>query len=64
VVERILGVIDTGAITVATQSGVSFTDLQGTIILPPGAYAAIYTSTASAASGFIGSFQWIEVPIL
>ncbi len=64
VVERILGVIDTGAITVATQSGVSFTDLQGSIILPPGAYAAIYTSTASAASGFIGSFQWIEVPIL
>lgn len=63
-VERILGVIDQGAVTTVTQSGLSNIDLGGSIILPPGAYAAIYTSTASGASGFFGSFQWIEVPIV
>lgn len=62
--ERLLGVVDTGAITTITQTGLSNIPLDGSIILPPGGYAAIYTSTASAASGFFGSFQWIEVPIL
>jgi hypothetical protein len=35
-------------------------DLEGSIILPPGAYAAIYTLTA--VTGMF-SFQWEEVPI-
>lgn len=63
-VERILGVVDTGAITTTTQSATGVVPIDGTIILPPGGYAAIYTSTASGALGFMGSFQWIEVPIL
>lgn len=38
-------------------------DLQGAIILPPGAYAALGTTIAGPASGFMGSFEWEEVLI-
>lgn len=63
-IERILGVVDTGAITVATQSASSTQAIEGGILLGPGSYAAIYTSTASGASAFLGSFQWIEFPVI
>jgi hypothetical protein len=54
----------TGAITTApTSGGPMLFDLEGSVILPPGAYAAIYTSTASGASGFAGSIAWSEVPV-
>lgn len=39
------------------------TDLQGSIILPPGAYAAIGSLIAGPAAGLLGSFQWEEVPV-
>jgi hypothetical protein len=53
----------TGAIT--TQEAVSgeLTDLEGSIVIPPGGYAAIYTTTVSGTSGFFGSFQWEEIPV-
>lgn len=35
-------------------------DLQGGLIIPPGGYVAIGTSVASAAAGFLGSFEWEE----
>lgn len=35
-------------------------DLKGVMILPPGAYVAIYTSTVLS---IIGGFTWAEVPI-
>lgn len=38
-------------------------DLDGSIVLIPGAYAAIGTSIASPASGFLGSMEWEEVPV-
>lgn len=38
-------------------------DLQGGIIIPPGGYAAIGTSIAGPASGFQGSFEWLELPV-
>ena len=38
-------------------------DLEGSIILPPGAYAAIITSAATPANGFLASMQWEEVPL-
>jgi hypothetical protein len=38
-------------------------DLAGTIVLPPGAYAAIGTTIAGPSSGFMGSFQWEEVAV-
>jgi hypothetical protein len=38
-------------------------DLDGAIVLPPGAYAAIGTTIAGPTSGFMGSFEWEEVPV-
>lgn len=38
-------------------------DMEGSIVLPPGAYCAIGTSIAGPASGFVGSFDWEEVPV-
>ena len=35
-------------------------DLDGMLILPPGAYCAIGTTIAGPASGFVGSFSWEE----
>ena len=48
--------------TATTLTSFSF-DLEGSIILPPGAYAAIGTTIAGPASGFQGSFEWEEVPL-
>ena len=41
----------------------TITDLEGSVVLPPGAYAIIATSTVSGTSGFWGSYTWEEVPI-
>ena len=45
------------AVTLASFS----IDLEGGIILIPGAYAAIGTTIAGPASGFMGSFEWEEI---
>ena len=63
VLETILAAATTAAITTAPNGVGNIVDLEGSLILPPGAFAAIYTSTASGASAFQGSFQWTEVPI-
>jgi energy-converting hydrogenase Eha subunit E len=52
----------TGAITTAPAADGMF-DLEGSIILPPGAYAAIYTSTVSGTASMSASFSWEEVPV-
>jgi hypothetical protein len=57
-----LGAGLTGAIT-TTPYIQGYLDLEGSIILPPGAYAGIFTTTAGGASGFFGSFGWEEVPL-
>jgi hypothetical protein len=50
--------------TPAATSVVFFSqDLQGAVILQPGAYAAIGTTIAGPATGFMGGFQWEEAPI-
>jgi len=59
---HILGVIGTNAITGLNET-VDLIDLEGSIVMPPGSYIAIVTSTASAATSFWGSFQWEEVPV-
>lgn len=59
--DTVLGSLGTGAVTVDTVDGFIF-DLGGDIILPPGAYACLYTSAASVASSLIASFQWMELP--
>lgn len=38
-------------------------DLEGMIVLPPGAYAAIGTTIAGPTSGFMGGMSWEEVAI-
>jgi hypothetical protein len=48
--------------TSASAALVNFSvDLEGAVILPPGAYAAIGTTIAGPAAGFMGAFQWEEV---
>jgi hypothetical protein len=38
-------------------------DLAGGLLIPPGGYAAVGANVAGPASGFLGSMEWIEVPI-
>lgn len=61
-VNTILGVGLTGAITTAPYILNTMAEIEGSIILPPGAYCAFYTSTASGASGGNFSFTWAEIP--
>lgn len=63
VLETVLGTVLTGAITTQSQQAPTVVDMEGSLILTPGAFVAFYTSTASGASGFLGSFQWVEVPL-
>lgn len=58
----VLGYVGTGAITTNTNVPSLF-DLEGSIILPPGGFAQLYTSAASATSSLLCSFQWEEVPV-
>lgn len=53
----------TGAITTTPFVPNGLVDLEGSIILTPGAYCAIYTSTASGAAGGAFSFTWEEVHV-
>lgn len=62
VLHTVFGAGLTGAIITTPQNRTIF-DMGGSLILPPGAYAAIYTSTASGAASLAASFQWEEVPI-
>lgn len=52
----------TGATAQVVNPNVSLNmfDLKGSIVLPPGAYAAIYTSTVLT---ILGSFVWAEVDV-
>ena len=62
-INTILGVGLTGAITTVPSIPNSLVDIGGSIVLPPGAYCAIYTSTASGAAGGNFSFTWAEIPV-
>ena len=61
-VNQILGSGLTGAATTNPQITNGMVDLDGSIILPPGAYVAFYTSTVSGAAGGAFSFTWEEIP--
>lgn len=52
----------TGAITTQVQTP-NFYDLEGSIVLPPGAFVCSYTSAASGSSAAYLSIQWEEVPV-
>jgi len=52
----------TGAVTtVPTQFALY--DLEGSLEIPPGGYAAIYTSTVCGAASMCASFMWEECPV-
>jgi hypothetical protein len=38
-------------------------DLEGSLIIPPGSYVALGGSSALTSATWIGSLQWIEVPV-
>lgn len=47
-----------------TGNNINFSlDLHGAIVIPPGGYAALGTSIAGPASGFLGSMEWEEVAV-
>jgi hypothetical protein len=52
----------TGAITTTPVTAELF-DMEGSCIIPPGGYAAIYTSTVSGAASLAASFHWTELPV-
>ena len=56
----ILDTIDTGAITVQTQSSPGNVEIAGRIILPPGGWMAFSTSTVANTAGFLGGMEWLE----
>ena len=51
----------TGAVT-TSPTGFALYDLEGSLEIPPGGYAAIYTSTVCGAAGMCASFMWEEIP--
>lgn len=59
----ILGGGTTAAITTDPSASGGLVDLDGSIILTPGAYAIFYTSTASGAASCAISMTWEEVPV-
>jgi hypothetical protein len=61
--QAVLGTLDTGALTVAVGSGLTLGDLESSIILPPGGFACIYTTSAAAAGSILASFGWQEQPL-
>ena len=53
--------------TTAAITGINFDngviDLEGSLVITPGYFVSVYTSTASGASGYLGSIQWEEIPV-
>ena len=57
-----LGSVGSVATTSWAEGPANLFDLEGSIILPPGGYAAILTNVAQT-SNFFGSIMWEEVPV-
>jgi len=61
VLEQVFGQVGTGATTVPLVAQVNEIDLDGSLILPPGAFVAVYSFAANTACALL-SFLWEEVP--
>lgn len=62
-INTIFGAAITGtAVATTVLSSPAVIDLEGSVIIPPGGYAAFYTSTAGPTNGGNFSFQWEEIP--
>lgn len=62
-VNTIFGFVGTAAVTAVNAVPGFSVDMEGSVVVPPGGYAAIYTSAASGAAGMFASIQWEEVPV-
>lgn len=62
VLAEIIGTVNTGAETTEVDSVSLTSDLQGGIIIPPGAFACFTSTATGTASSFFGSFTWLELP--
>jgi hypothetical protein len=60
--DMVLGLLDTGAITVATE-GLGLLDVEGSYVIPPGGYLCILSDVGSVASSMWHSMQWEELPV-
>jgi len=60
---QVFGSVLTGAITVSNTNPLCVVDMEGSIILPPGGFVALYSTVATAASSLVASFTWEEVPV-
>lgn len=58
---RVIGSVDTGALTVAVNAASLALDLDGGVLLPPGGFACILSSATGTASSMIANFVWVEV---
>lgn len=58
---RIIGSVDTGALTTGVDSASLALDVQGSIVLRPGGFACFLSSATGTASSFFGSFFWLEL---
>ena len=56
----LLDTLLTGAITTLTSGG-RVVDMEGSVVIPPGGFAAFYTSAASVASSLAFGMMWEEV---
>ena len=63
VLKKILFAGLTGAITTEADFGSGQFVIRGGLVIPPGGYVAIYTSTASGAASMAATLHWTEVPI-
>lgn len=61
VLDRPFAVLGTAALTAVDALPAIGFDYDGRLILPPGAFAAVYTSAASGAAGMLASMRWAEV---
>lgn len=60
----LFGFVGTAAVTAVNAVSGFLADMEGSIVIPPGGYAAIYTSTASGAAGMFASMSWEEVSVI
>jgi len=61
VLEVVFGNVGTGATTVSTVGTITNYDIDGSIVLSPGAFCAVYSFAANSACA-ICAFVWEEVP--
>lgn len=61
--QLVLNTAGTAAVSALFLSNQGWIDLEGSFVVPPGGYIALFTSTASGAAGAFASFSWEEVPV-